>query len=405
MHDMPSTAPALGLSAPRLDRLTGWGAGLVADEKLAGVLTLVARGGEIAHQACHGMADRERGVPLRPDSLFRIYSMTKPITSLAILMLYEEGRFLLDDPISRFLPAFQDMRVFAGGTNQRPITIPAERPITFRHLLTHTAGLTYGFLDQHPVDALYRASTLDRIAVGESMDQQIARLAALPLRAQPGAEWHYSVATDVLGHLVTVISGQDFADFLASRVFAPLGMTDTWFTVPDAHLPRFTSVYAKAPDGRLTVIDDAQASPFAQPGRLSSGGGGLISTAADYLRFCQLILGQGEAFGTRLLGRKTVALMTADHVGETETGAGLARLGGVHRQGLGFGLGFQVLLNPARAQILGSPGEISWGGAASTQFFIDPAEDLISILMTQFMPSGTYPLGQQLRVLTYQALT
>ncbi len=395
------TSPeSLGLSAPRLDRLTDWGASLVADEKLAGVLTLVARKGEIAHLACHGLADRERGVPLQPDSLFRIYSMTKPITSLAILMLYEEGRFLLDDPISRFLPEFADMRVYTGGSRLRPVIVPATRQITFRHLLTHTAGLTYGFLEQHPVDALYRASALDRLAAGESMAQQIARLAALPLLHEPGAAWNYSVATDVLGHLVTVISGQDFADFLATRVFAPLGMTDTHFTVPQYKLPRFTTVYGPG----LTPIDDAQSSPFAQPGRLASGGGGLISTAADYLRFCQLILGQGAAHGVRLLGRKTVALMTADHVGEAETAAGLARLGGVHRDGLGFGLGFQVVLSPARAQLIGSPGEISWGGAASTQFFIDPSEDLIAILMTQFMPSSTYPLNQQLRVMTYQAL-
>jgi CubicO group peptidase (beta-lactamase class C family) len=395
-----TTPESLGLSSTRLDRLTRWGASLVTEEKLAGVLTLVARKGEVAHLACHGMADRERGVALQPDSLFRIYSMTKPITSLAILMLYEEGHFLLDDPISRFLPEFKDMRVMVGGSNLRPVTVPAERHITFRHLLTHTAGLTYGFLEQHPVDAMYRASTLDRIALGESMPQQIARLANLPLRARPGAEWHYSVSTDVLGHLVTVISGEDFADFLARRVFAPLGMTDTFFVVPRDKLPRFTTVYGPG----LAPIDHAQASPFAAPNRLSSGGGGLVSTVADYLRFCQLILGGGEAHGVRLLGRKTVALMTQDHVGEAETAAGLARLSGVPRHGVGFGLGFQVMLDPARAQILGSKGEISWGGAASTQFFIDPAEDLISILMTQYMPSSTYPLGFQLRVMTYQAL-
>jgi CubicO group peptidase (beta-lactamase class C family) len=197
-----------------------------------------------------------------------------------------------------------------------------------------------------------------------------------------------------------VISGQEFASFLAERIFAPLGMTDTHFVVPSEKLPRFTTVYSTG----LTPIDDAQASPFANARRLSSGGGGLVSTAADYLRFCQLIQGGGTAFGTRLLGRKTVELMTQDHVGEAETGAGLERLGGVPRQGLGFGLGFQVVLNPARAQLVGSKGELSWGGAASTQFFIDPAEDLIAILMTQYMPSSTYPLNQQLRVMTYPAL-
>jgi CubicO group peptidase (beta-lactamase class C family) len=388
----------------RIDRLTGWGASLVAEEKLAGVLTLVAHRGEVAHLACHGLADRERGVALRPDSLFRIYSMTKPITSLAILMLYEEGRFLLDDPISRFLPEFRHMQVYAGGSRLRPVTVPATRPITFRHLLTHTAGLTYGFLEQHPVDALYRASALDRLAMGESMAGQIARLAALPLLHEPGAAWNYSVATDVLGHLVTVISGQDFADFLAERVFAPLGMTDTHFVVPPEKLPRFTTVYGRDSAGALTPIDDAQDSPFAQPGRLSSGGGGLVSTAADYLRFCDVIHGRGRAHGAHLLGRKTVELMLADHVGEAAFSSGLERLSGVRRQGMGFGLGFQVMLDPAQAQLPGTPGEVCWSGAASTQFFIDPAEQLTAILMTQFMPSGTYSLSQQLRVLTYQAL-
>ena len=400
-----STPEALGLSTTRLDRLTKWGADLVASDKLAGLLTLIARKGEIAHLACHGMADRERNVALQPDSLFRIYSMTKPITSLAILMLYEEGHFLLDDPISRFIPEFKTMRVYAGGTPLRPVTVPAEREITFRHLLTHMSGFTYAFLDQHPVDAMYRASTLDRIAFGQSMPEQITRLASLPLRAQPGTEWHYSVSTDVLGHLVTLISGLEFSEFLAQHVFTPLGMTDTNFTIRPDQLPRFTSVYAKAADGTLKPVDDAQASPFAQPRRLSSGGGGLISSAADYLRFCQLILGKGEAFGTRLLSRKTIDLMITDHVGEAETCAGLTRLGGIPRHGLGFGLGFQVMLNPVHAQIIGTPGEISWGGAASTQFFIDPAEDLIAILMTQHMPAGIHPLAEQLRVLTYQALT
>jgi CubicO group peptidase (beta-lactamase class C family) len=395
---------SVGLSSERLHRLDRWTASLVADRKLAGALALVARRGQVALLACHGMADIERAAPLRPDSVFRIYSMTKPLTSLAVLMLYEEGHFQLDDPITRFLPAFGDMRVYAGGSAARPATVPALRDITFADLLTHRAGLTYGFIDQHPVDAMYRAAGLDNAHTTTSLEVLVERLSRLPLLAQPGTQWNYSVATDLLGHLVAVISGQGLDAFLRERVLTPLGMHETGFVVTPAQLDRFTSTYTRPADGSLRLIDDARDSPFADAGRICSGGGGLVSTAADYLRFCQLMLGKGSLGGVRLIGRKTVELMTADHVGEAALAAGLARLGGTSDHGRGFGLGFSVMLDPARAQILGSPGEVAWSGAASTSFFIDHAEDLAVIFMTQFMPSNAYRLNQELRVLCYQAI-
>ncbi len=399
------TDPAsLGLSAERLGRLDAWGRRLVDDGKLAGTLTLVARRGEVAFLSVHGHADIERNVALRADSVFRIYSMTKPITSLAILMLYEEGHFLLDEPITKFLPEYRNMRVYVGGSSTRPETVPARRDITFRDLLTHTAGLTYAFVDQHPVDAMYRAAGLDKFGTARSLADVSERLATMPLLCQPGTAWNYSVATDLLGHLVAMISGQSFDSFIQERILAPLGMHDTGFVLRPDQADRFTSVYTALADGSLRVIDDAQDSPFATPGRVASGGGGLLSTAADYLRFCQLMLGRGTLGDVRLLGRKTVELMVADHVGEAIMADGLGRLTGTPAHGRGFGLGFAVTLDPARAQLVGSAGEYNWSGAASTAFFIDPTEDLAVIFMTQFMPSSTYPLIQQLRVMTYQAL-
>lgn len=397
------TDPAeLGLDPQRLARLGQFGATMVAQGRLSCALTLVARHGKLAHLSCHGMADIERGVALRPDSVFRIYSMTKPLTSLAILMLYEEGHFLLDDPITTFLPEFANMRVHVAGGAQRPTTVPALRDITFRDLLTHTAGFTYAFMDQHPVDAMYRATGLD--SSGASIQDMMARLACLPLLAQPGTAWNYSVATDVLGHLVSVVSGQSFDAFLQQRILGPLGMTDTSFVVRPDQLDRFTSVYTNPPKSSLRVIDDAQASAFATPGRICSGGGGLVGTAADYLRFCQLMLGRGAVDGVRLLGRKTIELMTADHVGEAVMSAGLGRLSGTRPEGRGFGLGFAVMLNPARAQMLGSAGEYAWSGMANTHFLIDPSEDLAMVFMTQFIGLGMEKLSQQLRVLTYQSI-
>ncbi|MFC7693158.1 serine hydrolase domain-containing protein [Paeniroseomonas aquatica] len=397
-------AEAVGLSSQRLGRIDGWMDRLVEEGKLAGLSVTVARRGGVAYRRSAGLADQARGTAMAEDTIVRIYSMTKPLTSLAILMLYEEGRFQLDDPITRFLPCFRDQRVMAGGARGRVETVPAVRDISFRDLLTHTSGLTYGFMESTLVDALYRSEGVDFQTSDATLGEVVERAARLPLLAQPGTAWNYSIATDVLGHLVAVISGRPFEDFLQERVLRPLGMADTGFQVPPEKLPRFAANYARGPDGRPALIDDPATSRFIQPGRICSGGGGLCSTAGDYLRFCRLMLNKGELDGTRLLGRKTVELMTANHLGGDMAAMGQPRFSESSYEGIGFGLGFSVMLDPARAQVLGTPGEYAWGGAASTAFWIDPAEEMAVILLTQLMPSSTYPIRRELRVLTYQAI-
>ena len=402
-----------GLDAARLSRIDGWMDRLVAEAKLPGLSVNVMRHGQIAYSRCAGLADIARGTKMADDTLVRIYSMTKPLTSAAIMMLYEEGRFQLDDPISRFLPAFANQRVYAGGNRGKMDTVPAQRPITFRDLLTHTSGLTYGFMQATLVDAAYRETGVDFQTADATLAEIVARAAAQPLLAQPGAEWNYSIATDVLGHLVAVISGQSFDAFLQQRLLGPLGMTDTSFVVPPEKLPRFAANYAPAPKaasmppsspGRLVQIDDPRDSRFSEPGKICSGGGGLVSTAGDYLRFCRMMLGQGTFEGQVLLGRKTVALMTMNHLRGDMAAMGQPRFSESSYEGVGFGLGFSVTLDPAGAQLLGSPGEYAWGGAASTAFWIDPAEDMAVVLLTQLTPSSTYPIRRELRVLTYAAL-
>ncbi len=406
MHGTMSVTPEdVGLSSPRLERIVPWMERLVADGRLPGVQVAVARRGHVVWQRAHGLADVARSVPVGDDTIYRVYSMTKPLTSVAIMMLYEEGRFQLDDPITRFLPCFRDMRVYTSGMQNKWDSVPAERDITFRDLLTHTAGLTYGFMQSTNVDAMYRERGVDFQTSDLTLGEVVETAASLPLLSQPGAEWNYSIATDVLGHLVAVISGQPFAEFLRERVLRPLGMTDTDFFVPPEKIARFAANYTPGRDGSLTLVDDPQASRnFAAPRKIASGGGGLVSTAADYMRFCAFMLGKGELDGVRLLGRKTVELMTTNHLRGDMAEMGQPRFSESPYTGIGFGLGFSVMLDPARAQILGSPGEYAWGGAASTAFWIDPAEEMAVILLTQLMPSSTYPIRRELRVLTYQAV-
>ena len=396
---------ALGLCPDRLERVDGWMRRLVDEGRVAGLSVMLARGGRMAFFRAHGRADIARDKPFAPDTIARIYSMTKPLTSVAVMMLYEEGRFQLDDPITRFLPDFADLRVLTGGNRAKFESEPARRPITIRDLLTHTAGFTYGFMEATLVDALYRQNGVDFGEAQEaSLAEVVGRLARQPLLAQPGAEWNYSVATDVLGHLVAVVSGQDFADFLRDRVIGPLGMVDTDFHVPAGKLPRLAANYSLFRDRTLKLYDDAVGSRFSAPPAVASGGGGLVSTAADYMRFCRFILGRGELDGTRLLGRKTVDLMLMNHLDGDLAAMGQPRFSETAYTGIGFGLGFSVMLDPARAQILGTPGEVAWGGLASTAFWIDPAEDLAVVLLTQLIPSSALPLRRELRVLTYAAL-
>lgn len=404
MNSLADARPEeLGLSSERLVRVTSWMRRQVEGGRLAGLEVMIARHGRTAFHACEGLADIARGKAATPETLYRIYSMNKAFTSAAIMMLYEEGRFQLDDPISRFLPAFAGQRVWCGGGYGADASEPARRDITFRDLLTHTSGLTYGFMNANPVDALYREQKLDRLGIDLSLADFVAKLAKLPLIAQPGTRWNYSVSTDVLCHLIQVVSGQPYDRLISERLLQPLGMTDTTFQVPPEKIGRFAACYVPGADGRPELQDDPQTSRFVQP-LATPFGGTLVSTARDYMRFCQLMLSRGLAGSTRLLGRKTVELMLLNHLDGDMAAMGQPRFGGSNFHGIGFGLGFAVMLDPAKAQIVGTPGECSWGGMASTTFWFDPKEDLAVVLMTQLIPSSQYPLRQELRVLAYQAI-
>ena len=398
-------APAdVGLASERLERVDRWMAGYVDAGKLPGMMTVIARRGHVAYWRGCGLRDVEAGLALEPDTIFRIYSMTKPIISLALMMLYEEGCFQLDDPVARFLTDFAEMTVYAGGEGAGMRSLPADRPITIRQLLTHTAGLTYGFFEETAVDAQYRARGVDFAGSGRLLAELVAELAQIPLLSQPGSEWNYSVATDVLGHLIEVLSGQPLDRFFAERILGPLGMTDTGFSVPAGHVGRFAANYVPTKGGGIELVDAPRESRFAEPAVTFSGGGGLVSTAVDYLRFCRLLRGRGELNGIRLLGRKTLDFMTQNHLPGDLAEMGQPVFSETSYEGVGFGLGFAVMLDPAKAQVVGSPGEYSWGGAASTIFWIGPEEDLMVIQLTQLLPSSTYPLRRELKALVYGAI-
>lgn len=394
----------VGLSSQRLERVREWMTMQVERQRLVGLLTVIARRDRVAFLELYGEQDREAAKPLTEDTIFRIYSMTKPITSVAALMLYEEGRFQLDDPLSRFLPEFRNMQVFTDGDPDHYRVVPAEREITVRDLMTHTAGLTYGFVQAHPVDAIYRDRGIDFQYADRPLSELVGELSDVPLLCQPGSAWNYSVATDVLGYLVEVLSGTRFDRFVQERILEPLEMIDTAFHVPESKLARFAACYAPGDDGVPRLLDAPGESRFARPAITYSGGGGLVSTATDYMRFARMLAREGELDGVRLLGRKSVELMTTNHLPGDMAAMGQPRFSESTYEGVGFGLGVSVLLDPARAQIVGSPGEFAWGGAASTAFWVDPAEDLIVLLLTQLLPSSTYPLRRELRVLTYQTI-
>ena len=397
----------VGLSSARLERIRGHFQRYIDDGKLAGTLTLVARHGQVAFFEPQGHLEMERRRPMHQEAVFRIYSMSKPITTVALMMLLEKGLCQLDDPVHRFIPSWEKLGVFVGGSYPTFLTAPALRPMTIRDLLSHTSGLTYGFMERTNVDAAYRALRIaDRSKPDYTLQDMVDTLAELPLEFSPGTRWNYSVATDVTGYLVEVISGQRFDAYLSEHIFQPLGMTDTAFTVADAQLERFASNYERLRDGRLRLADNPDSSEF-RGGSFFSGGGGLISTAPDYFRFTLMLRNRGELDGVRLLSRKTVDLMTANHLPGGQDLTTLAQAGMFTETayaGVGFGLGFSVMLDPSRAQMLGTAGEFAWGGAASTAFWVDPVEDLIVIFMTQLMPSSSYPIRRELRNLTYAAL-
>ena len=377
---LPRSVPeAVGVSAERLERIRPVMQGYVDDGNLPGFLTVVARHGKIVHFETIGMRDVENKKPVEPDTIFRIYSMSKPITSVAVMMLYEEGRFQLGTPVSKFIPQFKNMKVY--NEDQTEI-LDAKKEITIKHLLMHTAGLTYGWGNK-PVDALYKEAKIRE--PGSTLVDMVEKLGKIPLVHEPGERWTYSVSTDVLGYFVEVVSGMPFEEFLQTRIFGPLGMVDTAFSVPSEKVDRFAALYRPTKENGLErtrrpalEVDEYTFFP--------SGGGGLVSTAADYMRFSQMLLNGGELDGVRILGKKTVELMRYPHHDDW------------------FGLGFRVVTHKNPPNILNSVGNFSWGGAAATTFWIDPQEELVGLLMTQLL-NNRYPFQQQFKVLTYQALT
>ena len=400
----------VGLDAERLGRIDGTFARYVDDGRLAGYLVTVSRHGKLAHVSSYGARDREEGLPVESDTLWRIFSMTKPITSVAAMMLYEEGALQLTDPVSKFIPSFADLRVYAGGSDQNPLTVPATEPMRVWHLLTHTSGLTYGFHRVHTVDAIYRAAGFDPGAPrGMDLAAACDGWASLPLLFEPGAEWNYGVSTDVLGRVVEVASGQSLDEFFAERILGPLGMTDTTFWVEDDRASRLAALYGLGPGRAMVKMgapwDNARIKP-----RMLSGGGGLVSTAADYHRFLQLLLDRpdspaGELDGVRLLSPRTVRYMGRNHLpgGLDIATFGRALYAESPMHGSGFGLGFAVVTDPAAVKVDCSAGELSWGGAASTAFWIDQSEGLTVSFFTQLIPSNALPLRPQLRQLVYQS--
>ncbi|HEY1604240.1 MAG TPA: serine hydrolase domain-containing protein [Allosphingosinicella sp.] len=397
----------LGFDAGRLARLDRFIAeSYVEPGLLPHAQLLVAREGIPVHFSTQGAA-RADGTPLRPDAIFRIASMTKPVTSVAFMMLVEEGRVALDTPVADIIPEFAALGVYESGGGDSPFrTRPPERPMLMLDLLRHTSGLTYDFQQRTPVDAAYRALKLDLLNANFTLDGLAASLAALPLEFSPGEAWNYSVSTDMVGLAVERLSGLPFADFLERRIFAPLGMADTGFHVPPEKRDRLTDAWRLDPDKGRLLYDRAETSRWAEPPLLAGGGGGLVSTTADYHCFCRMLLGGGALEGVRLLGRKTVDLMTRNHL------PGGADLPALSRSlfseavyaGQGFGLGFAVNLDPVQSMVPGSAGEIYWGGIFSTYFFIDPVERVSMIFMTQLMPSSSYPIRQQLKTMVYAAL-
>ena len=398
----PAVKPeSVGLSSERLDRISAAVQHTIEDKRIAGAVTLVARHGQVAWFKAQGMMDREAGKAMRPDAIFRICSMTKPITSVAVMMLYEEGRFLLEDPISKYLPEFKNPRVLVKPATGPSYTIPATREITIRDLLRHTSGLTYHW--NPDLGPLYRDANVGHglLPYDGTIEENVKRLAGVPLLFNPGERWEYSLSVDVLGRLVEAVSEKPLDEFFRTRIFEPLGMKDTYFFVPRNKLDRLAAAYTYYADKGLNRFPDTPITegansysadyPYNGPKKLFSGGAGLNSTAADYLRFCQMMLDGGKVGNTRLLSRKSVELMTSDQLGRIDPERG-------------FGLGFGVDGVKAPLPELGSPGQYDWGGFFYTAFSIDPKEQMIVIFMGQLHPTGDLTLDREVHALAYQAI-
>jgi len=402
-RDVPSAKPEReGLSSERLNQIKSLAQSYVDEKRVPGMITMVARNGKVVHFEATGQRGLADTRPLEKDALFRIYSMSKPITAVALMMLYEEGKFRLTDPAHLYIPELKELSVY----NPDGDPVPAKTPVTMQQLLTHTAGFSYGFNPADPVDQKYQAA---KVFEAKDLTEFAERVAALPLQFQPGSKWHYSVASDLVGLAVERISGMAFADYLEQKIFTPLGMDDTFFNVPADKRDRFLANHGwDAENGQfvdVTARTDARGNYT--NGTLSSGGGGLVSTTMDYMRFCEMLRSGGSYNGVRLLSPKTVQYMTLNHLPATvgASGSGEApTLGSFGTAGVGFGLGFSVITDAAAAGTIGSAGEYAWGGAAGTVFWIDPVENIVSIAMIQLMGSP-WPLRADLKATTYQSVT
>ncbi len=398
----------VGLNEDRLDAIPAFFEAAYLDTgKLPCVATMVSRNGQLVHESYRGTTEMGGDVPIGPETIFRIYSMTKPVTSVAAMMLYEEGALRLDHEVARYIPEFADTEVWAGGDLKTYQTRKPDRPMTVKDVLTHTSGLTYGFLMQHHLDALYRREKIG--APTETLEEMCARLATLPLLFSPGERWNYGHSTDVLGRIVEVASGQTLDAFFRDRIFGPLGMADTDFFVPESKLDRLMACYQKNPlSGEITLADGAgaQSRAYREQPKLLNAGGGLVSTMGDYHRFCLMLLHGGSLDGTRLLSPKTVEFMRLNHLPGDRSirDMGDETFSEARMDGNGFGLGGSVTINVAETMAPGSVGSFSWGGLASTFFWVDPVEELIAIQATQMIPSGAYPIRPQLQQLVYAAI-
>jgi len=395
-----------GLSLDRMERLSEhFEQNYLQPGKLPGYTALVARHGKVAWCDARGLRDVERNLPMERDTVFRIYSMTKPITSIAMMQLYEQGKFLLNDPVHKYIPSWRNLMVYKGGSYPDFQTEPAATTMTIRDLMTHTSGLTYGFTERTEVDAAYRQLKLDGSSI-LTLDKLVDRLVDLPLEFSPGTAWNYSVSTDVIGYLVQLLSGQSLDDYFQKHIFKPLGMTQTGFQVRPDQQDRFAACYLHQPGDTMKLQDDPRRSKYLKQPRFLSGGGGLVSTIDDYYRFAQALCQGGEYQGQRIIGRKTLEFMRLNHLpgGKDLPALSIGGFSETPYAGSGFGLGFSVKTDVAKSATIGSEGEFGWGGLASTSFFVDPVEDMVVIFMTQLMPSSSYAIRQELRALVYGAL-
>jgi CubicO group peptidase (beta-lactamase class C family) len=397
---------AAGMREDRLERITEhFGPNYVDTGKIAGCQITVVRGGHVAYSRSLGLMDREQAIPMADDAIFRIYSMTKPIVSVALMQLYERGEFQLLDPVHRYIPEWRTLQVAETQEDGSVSLVKPRRPMNMRDVLMHTTGLPGSLFPDNPVDEAF-AEARRALGPDQTLESVTALLAEHPLKFHPGTHWNYGLSTDIVGRLVEILSGQRLDDYLRAELFDPLGMTDTGFSVPEASLSRLAACYQYRPANTPRLMEGEFANRVKRPHPYLSGAGGLVSTTHDYVAFCQMLANGGQLDGRRVLGRKTIELMTANHLpgGATLQDLAIGGFGEGGFEGVGFGLGFAVGLGPAATAMAGSAGEYYWGGAASTAFWVDPTEDLFVVFMTQLFPSIAYPFRAQLRALVYQAI-